>query len=73
MSLFCAFIGSNPPSLTLFAFLYRRKEKRFVHRRLSPENEKPDSDAANRPLRSPISLCFARFFPKSRKKHLLPW
>ena len=40
MSWFRAFIGSNPPSLTLFAFLYRRKEKRFVHRYFHPENEK---------------------------------
>jgi hypothetical protein len=40
VSSFRAFMGSNPPSLTLFAFLCRSKEKRFVHRYFHPKNEK---------------------------------
>ena len=68
MSLFRAFIGSNPPSLTLFAFLYRRKEKRFVHRYFHPENEKNGLRGSRSTAPKPDFSVVCPFLPKKQEK-----
>ena len=69
---FCQAAGSNPYYRFLFVVLCIRKEPQKVHQPFrpdpTPERKKSGSEVADRPLRSPISLYFARFTPKMQEK-----
>ena len=57
---------------TLFVLSLQSKETQKVHQRFrtvsAAERKKLGSEAAERPLRSPISLYFTRFTPKMQEK-----
>ena len=58
--------------LNTFVLSLRSKETQKVHQRFRllsrPESKKSGSEVADRPLRSPITLCFALFPPKMQGK-----
>ena len=58
--------------LNTFVLSLQSKETQKVHQRFravsAAESKKTGSEAADRPLRSPILLCFARFLPKMQEK-----
>ena len=58
--------------LNTFVLSLQSKETQKVHQRFQPfsgsEHKKSGPEAADRPLRSPISLNFARFSPKMQEE-----